>query len=98
MLRSAYGTGGIALRGIDPTKESLVTHIDDLLVEGRYLTASGDIFLPAALAEDLDIRVGERVVVLAVGGEGTESRAFVVSGLFNSPSFAMEQVALATKV
>jgi len=96
MLRSAHGTAAIVLRGIDPAMESQVTLLDDSVVGGQSVSTDGDILLPARLARDLDVRVGERVVVLAVGGEGTESRAFIVSGLFESPSFAMEQVALAT--
>jgi ABC-type lipoprotein release transport system permease subunit len=96
MLRSAYGSDGVVLRGIDPAKESLVTHLDELIVEGRYLSASGEILLPSALAEELDVRIGERVVVLAAGAEGTDSRAFIVSGLFSAPSFTMEQIAMAS--
>ena len=96
MLRSAYGTDGVMLRGIDPAKESLVTRLDELIVEGRYLDGEGQVLLSMALAEDLDIRVGERVVVLAVGADGADSRAFVVSGLFRSPSFDLEQMAMAS--
>jgi len=82
MLRSAYGTDGVVLRGIDPAREAQVTHLDQLVVEGHYLSNPGEILLPTAKAAELDVRVGERVVILAVGTEGTESRAFVVSGLF----------------
>jgi len=96
MLRSAYGTDGVMLRGIDPTTESLVTHLDRLIVEGRYLDADGQVLLSTTLAEDLDVRVGERVVILAIGAGGTDSRAFVVSGLFQSPSFDLEHMAMAS--
>jgi len=96
MLRSAYGTDGVMLRGIDPAKESLVTRLDELVVEGRYLDADGQVLLSTALAGDLDIRVGERVVILAIGANGTDSRAFLVSGLFQSPSFDLEQTAMAS--
>jgi len=96
MLRSAYGTDGVLLRGIDPTRESLVTRLDELIVEGRYLNADGQILLPTVLAEDLDIRVGERVVILAIGADGTDSRAFIVSGLFRAPSFELERMAMAS--
>ena len=94
MVRSAYGTDGVMLRGIDPTTESLVTHLDELIVEGRYLDADGQVLLSTALAEDLDIRVGERVVILAIGAAGADSRAFVVAGLFRSPSTDFEQMAM----
>jgi len=96
MLRSAYGTDGVMLRGIDPLTESMVTHLDRLIVEGRYLDADGQLLLSTAMAEDLDIRVGERVVILAIGAKGTDSRAFIVSGLFRSPSFELEQMAMAS--
>jgi len=65
MLRSAYGTDGVVLRGIDPARESTVTRLDELVVEGRYLDGKDQLLLPVALAEELDVRVGERVVVLA---------------------------------
>jgi len=96
MLRSAYGTDGVLLRGIDPTRESLVTRLDKLIVEGRYLDAEDQLLLSTTMAEDLDVRVGERVVILAVGADGTNSRAFIVSGLFQPPSFELEQMAIAS--
>ena len=96
MLRSAYGTDGVMLRGIDPVTERTVTHLDKLVVEGRYLDGDGQVLLSEVLAEDLDIRVGERVVILAIGAGGTDSRAFVVSGLFQSPSFDLEHMAMAS--
>jgi len=96
MLRSAYGTDGIFLRGIDPAKEALVTRLDSRVVEGRYLDGSGQLLLPTVLAEALDVRVGERVVVLAIGADGTDSRAFIVAGLFDAPSFELEHMAVAS--
>lgn len=95
MLRSAYGTDGVNLRGIDPVAEASVTRIAELVTEGRYLAASGEILLPTALAEALDVRVGERVVVLASGGGRTTSRAFTAVGLFRSTVVEMERVAIA---
>ena len=94
MIRTSYGTGGVRLRGIDPAKESTVTHLDELLVEGSYLTATGQILLSAAMAEDLDIRVGERIVILAIANDVTESRAFTVTGLINPATFDLEEVAM----
>ena len=94
MIRTSYGTGGVRLRGIDPAKESTVTHLDELLVEGSYLTATGQILLSAAMAEDLDIRVGERIAILAIANDVTESRAFTVTGLINPATFDLEEVAM----
>ncbi|MFC2095465.1 ABC transporter permease [Candidatus Bipolaricaulota bacterium] len=94
MIRTSYGTGGVSLRGIDPTAESAVTHLDELVVEGRYLDSEGQILLSVVTAEDLDIRLGERVVILAITNSGTESQAFTVTGLYEAASFDLEQVAM----
>ena len=95
MLRSAYGTDGVTVRGIDPATERSVTHLDELVFDGSYLDANGQILLSSVLAEDLDIRVGERVVVLGAGAGGTDSRAFRVAGLFRPASIDLEQVVIA---
>ena len=94
MIRTSYGTGGVRLRGIDPVRESTVTHLDELVVEGSYLTSTGQILLSTAMAEDLDIRVGERIVILAITNGATESKAFTVTGLVNPASFDLEEVAM----
>jgi len=94
MIRTAYGTDGISLRGIDPTAEIAVTHLDELVVEGQYLDGAGQILLSSYMAEDLDIRLGERVVILAITNSGTESQAFRVTGLYEAASFDLEQVAM----
>jgi len=94
MIRTAYGTDGVMLRGIDPLQESLVTKLDALIVEGTYLDGEGQVLVSSSLAEDLDIRVGERVVLLALSSEGTDSRAFIVAGLFETASLDLEKVAM----
>lgn len=96
MLRSAYGTDGVMIRGVNPEFERTVTHLDELVIEGSYLTAPGQVLISDVVAENLDIRVGERVVILAIGAEGAESKAFTVAGLFQSPSIDLEQTALAS--
>jgi len=94
MLRSAYGNDGLIVRGIDIAAEISVTKIDDMIVEGTYLTGEGEILLSVAMAEDLDIRVGERVVVMGMSQEGTGSRAFRTVGLFQSTVLDMEKIAV----
>jgi len=96
MLRSAYGTDGVMIRGVNADFEQAVTHLDQLVIEGTYLTAPGQILISDIVAVDLDIRIGERVVVLAIGAEGAESKAFTVTGLFQSPSSDLEHMTLAS--
>ncbi|MBC7169572.1 FtsX-like permease family protein [Candidatus Bipolaricaulota bacterium] len=96
MLRSAYGTDGVALRGIDPVAERTVTRLPEMVVAGSYLTGSGEILLSVALAAELDVRVGERVVVVVSGSAGVKSRGFVTVGLFSPTVVEMERVAVAS--
>jgi len=96
MLRSSYGSGGIVIRGIDPSREPLVTKMQDTILEGRYLSDSGEIMISEHMAELLDIRLGERVVVLAQGDASTNSRAFHVVGLFASALGSLESTVLVT--
>jgi len=96
MLRTAYGTDGVILRGIDPVSEIAVTHLDELVTKGNYLDGEGQILISDSLAEDLDVRLGERVVIVAIGATGANSRAFTAIGLFQSPGSALDQVAIAS--
>jgi len=94
MLRSAYATDGVAIRGVDLVKEQRVTTLQETLSAGRYLASVGEILLSTEMAEDLDVRVGERVVLLASGEGGTASQAFTTVGLFASTLIELQRVAM----
>jgi len=66
MLRSAYGSDGVIIRGIDPLK----------------------------MAASLDIRLGERVVLLAQGESGTSSQAFRAVGFFANNLGTLDSIAV----
>ena len=80
MLRSAYGAVGVEIRGVDPTREPKVTKLHERIVEGRWLSGSGEILLGERLARELDVRLGERVVIIAQGKKGPVSKAFRTVG------------------
>jgi len=84
LLRSVYGTAGVELRGIDPEREPQVTELRSRIVQGSWLSGPGEILLSESLAEELDVRLRERVVALTQGEEGPVSQAFRVVGLFAS--------------
>ena len=84
MVKSAYGAVGMKIRGIDRALEADVTTLHDHVIEGRFLRSSGEILLSVHTALQLDVRLGERVVLLAQGSSGPSSRAFNVVGLFSS--------------
>jgi ABC-type lipoprotein release transport system permease subunit len=94
LLRSAYGSDGVEIRGIDPEREREVTTLHTALIEGRFVQTSGEIALPVALAESLDIRLGERVVLVGQGTSGTESIALRTVGIFRVELGTLERVAV----
>lgn len=96
MLRGSYGSDGVVIRGIDPTKEQLVTKLHETVIEGRFIGAPGEILLPAKMAESLDVRLGERVVLLAQGDSGTSSQAFRAVGFFRIELGSLDNVAVIT--
>jgi len=91
MVKSAYGAVGAEIRGIDPLGERKVTVLHERVVEGHWLSGPGEILLGERLARELDVRVGERVVVIAQGEKGPVSRAFRAVGLFSSGLPALDK-------
>lgn len=94
MLRSAYGTDGVVIRGVDPVKEQTVTTLHENVTAGGYLAETAEIVISAKMAESLDVRLGERVVLLAQGDAGTVSQAFTAVGFFSSTLGMLEQAVL----
>lgn len=84
MVKSAYGATGVEIRGIDLSREPSVTTLPKLVAKGRGLERPGEVLLSATLAERLDVRVGERVVLLAQGEKAPVSLAFTAAGFFAS--------------
>lgn len=84
LLQSAYGSQGVVIRGIQPAMEPGVTVLDQRVVAGQFLSGAGEILLGRALAEKLDIRLGERVVLQAQGLERTRSKGFRLVGMIDA--------------
>ena len=84
MVKSAYGATGVEIRGIDLVRESTVTTLPKLVAQGRGLQRAGEVLLSADLAKRLDVRLGERVVLLVQGEKAPESLAFGAVGFFTS--------------
>jgi ABC-type lipoprotein release transport system permease subunit len=84
MVKSAYGATGIEIRGIDLERESRVTSLPTQIAAGRALANPGEILLSEEIARRLDVRIGERVVVLAQADSGPQSLAVTAVGFFGS--------------
>ena len=84
LLRSAYAARGMEIRGIDPDREAQVTTLAQTMVVGRLLEGPGEILLSTRLSEELDARLGERVVLDVQGRDGPQAGGFRIVGLFNT--------------
>jgi len=96
MLKSAYGVLGVSVRGVNPIREPTVTVTVESVGEGRYLEAPGEIVLSRAAATDLDVRIGERVVLLSFTEGNSSSRAFTLVGILDSALTTMDSVVFVT--
>lgn len=94
LVYSAAASRGILITGVEPETEKLISIIPDYMRDGRYFGKSKrDLVLGAQLARDLDLRLGERIVVMAQSkkeGEGMNSELFRVAGIFQTDSTAYD--------
>lgn len=63
ILAIADRTTGIAIAGIDPKIEPLLTNWDRRLLEGKYLTGPNQVMLGHELAKRLDVELGAKMVI-----------------------------------
>lgn len=63
ILSIADRTTGIAIAGIDPKIEPLLTNWDDRLIDGSYLSGPNQVMLGHELAKRLDVELGVKMVI-----------------------------------
>lgn len=81
LLQSSYAAVGAEIRGVDPAAEGRVSQIPNKIGEGRWLVGPGEVVLGKELAQRIDVRVGERVVVSAGALAGPQALGLTVVGL-----------------
>lgn len=81
LLSSPYASAGTDVRGVDPAAEPLVSLVPRHVVQGRLLERPGEMVLGAALAERLDVRLGERVVLDTASLAGPQAAGLTLVGL-----------------
>jgi ABC-type lipoprotein release transport system permease subunit len=87
LLSSEKRTYGAMIKGILPEREARVTTIEKITREGEYLSReSGNrILLGRTLAENLKLAVGDEVVLLGQGRDGSVASAVLkVEGIFST--------------
>ena len=91
---------GTSVRGVDPELETTVSRLDELMTEGSIddLTpGSFNIVLGVALAEQLKVSKGDRVILVIAQGRVTPAgivprmRRFTVAGVFEAGMFEFDR-------
>lgn len=94
VVSSERESRGVVLSGIDPERERGLIFVDYGTVEGRFLQSADDsgVVLGRKLAEELETRVGKRVVLMSQDPDNeVADRGFRVVGLFDAEMEAQEK-------
>lgn len=87
LLSAPRGSAGVSVTATEPATEARLSTIDDDIVAGRYLGSEPtDIVIGTTLAETLDVRLGDRVVLMVQHEGELMSQLFRVCGLFRTGS------------
>ena len=91
LLRSPYNSQISFIRGIDPALESKISIIPDKIGKGRMLEKPGELILGIKLAQELDVRIGERLAVDASALDGPQALGLQVVGFIDSKQPAVDK-------
>ena len=88
LVYSPSGSRGALVVGVEPRTEAMLSILPGYLRQGSYFTGNPrDLVLGERLAKNLDLRLGEKVVVMAQGPNAEmASELFRVAGIFRSGS------------
>ncbi|HAH08335.1 MAG TPA: hypothetical protein DCM05_17725 [Elusimicrobia bacterium] len=91
LLHSAASSRGALVVGVEPEDEKRLSLIPGYLKTGRYVSGPRDIVIGRRLASTLDLRLGERVVVMSQGPDGVmQSELFRLSGILDTGSVTFD--------
>ncbi|MBC8485131.1 MAG: ABC transporter permease [Bacteroidetes bacterium] len=93
LLSSASSSSGVFINGINPSGEEKVTKIKNSIVEGSYLTGNKrEIVIGKDLADKLNSKLGDKVVILTNTPDGTiSSDVFRIVGTYETFSSAFDK-------
>ncbi len=94
LLQSPANSVAVAVTAIKPALEQRVSQWHENISEGEWLKPddSRGILIGSKVAETLDVRVGNKVVLMAQGKDDVESKLFRVRGLVSTGSKQMDGV------
>ena len=94
MLATTRGTRGVAIRGVIPEKETLVTKFTDKIRDGSYFDSDkkNQILISQRLAEKLKLKLRKKVVLQFQDLNGDiVAGAFRIVGLFNTENTPFDE-------
>lgn len=87
LVSSAEHSSGVLLIGVDPVNETKVTYLNKRTRKGEWLSEDkgGQIVLGRDLAEILNVDLGDKVIIMAQGSDGSlASGAYRLCGIIDS--------------
>lgn len=84
LLRSPYRTQAADGRGILPAKEAKFGDFQQKISSGRMFENANEIVLGADLAKQLNVRLGERIVLDSSSPEGPQTAGLTVTGFLRT--------------
>ncbi len=93
VIMSERETRGVQLVGIDPLQEG-ISFIGSVDYQGEALKDSSDkrVFVGEALLDQLDTRIGRRIVIITQGADGRNREAgFRISGAYDAEGTGLEK-------
>ncbi|HJN51592.1 MAG: FtsX-like permease family protein [Pseudomonadales bacterium] len=100
VIMSERETRGIQFVGIDPARES-ISFLGKASYDGDPLSSSSDrhIVIGREMAEQLETKVGRRLVIITQGADGLNREAgFRISGIYDAEGTAIEKIFVFTGV
>ena len=95
MVSSSEGAAGVLINGVVPQRESRITVISRSIIEGDYFlsgTGAAEIVISRALAEKLNVTVGEKLVLMISDLDNNiSSGAYQVAGIYDVSSSDFEK-------
>lgn len=91
LLRSAYTSENVVVRGIVPNLEPAVSKIPSKLSKGRLLEKQGEVVLGEGLAKSLDVRLGERLALDVSSLAGVQATGLILVGIVDTNVAALDK-------
>ena len=83
---------GALVVGVDPIVDPTTSYVSERLIDGRYLDEPDSAFIGSALARNLEIEIGDELVILATDVSGSVAfMAPTVTGIFEIGNDALDR-------